>query len=102
MGDLIRQENTVKIFGELDIDEGDLLDLFDTLDASGDGSLNVAEFVTGICKLRGPCRRGDVVHVAMVLRNFQYEFEHFRAEVMQSFSALGGQAVVQRVQRFQL
>ena len=56
---------------DLDIPEHEQVDLFDTLDADGGGTIELDEFVVGISKLRGDARRSDIVQVGLIARNIQ-------------------------------
>merc|ERR1719272_319620 len=55
----------------LDIADEDQLDLFDTLDVDGGGTLDFEELIMGIAKLRGDARRSDIVSVGLLLRSMQ-------------------------------
>merc|ERR1712157_525651 len=55
----------------LDIADEDQLDLFDTLDVDGSGTIDVDELVRGISKLRGDARRSDIIGVSLMVRSMQ-------------------------------
>merc|ERR1712228_515227 len=50
---------------------GDQLDLFETLDVDGGGTIDLEELIIGISKLRGEARRSDVVGVKLIARSIQ-------------------------------
>merc|ERR1712087_354777 len=59
------------ILNDLDISDEDQLDLFDTLDVDGGGTIDLEELIVGISKLRGDARRSDIVGVSLIARNIQ-------------------------------
>merc|ERR1712007_168964 len=65
------------ILNDLDISDEDQLDLFDTLDVDGGGTIDLNELLVGISKLRGDARRSDIVGVSLVARNLQDSFKVF-------------------------
>jgi len=60
-----------QLLRDLDVSDEDQLDLFETLDVDGGGSIDLEELIIGISKLRGDARRSDIVAVGMVLRHVQ-------------------------------
>eukprot|EP00928_Gymnodinium_smaydae_P073225 TRINITY_DN56461_c0_g1_i1.p1 TRINITY_DN56461_c0_g1~~TRINITY_DN56461_c0_g1_i1.p1 ORF type:complete len:590 (-),score=91.27 TRINITY_DN56461_c0_g1_i1:56-1825(-) len=69
--DLLEESKFQEILSDLDIAEEEQVDLFDTLDVDGGGTLDVGELIVGISKLRGDPRRADIVSVSLVLRSMQ-------------------------------
>merc|ERR1719277_955080 len=69
--DLLNQPKFQQILRELDIADEEQLDLFDTLDVDGGGTIDLEELVQGIAKLRGDARRSDIVGVALMVRSLQ-------------------------------
>lgn len=67
-----------RLLGDLDIADEDQVDLFDTLDVDGGGTLDLEELVVGISKLRGDSRRSDIVAVGLVVRTLQAEIRGLR------------------------
>merc|ERR1712113_1127243 len=59
------------ILNDLDISDEDQLDLFDTLDVDGGGTIDLEELIVGISKLRGDARRSDIIGVHLIARNIQ-------------------------------
>jgi len=57
---LLQDPDLVKFFATLQIDVEDAWSLFKLLDTSGDGEIDVDEFVTGCLKLRGQARSVDL------------------------------------------
>eukprot|EP00927_Polykrikos_kofoidii_P048268 TRINITY_DN4248_c0_g1_i5.p1 TRINITY_DN4248_c0_g1~~TRINITY_DN4248_c0_g1_i5.p1 ORF type:complete len:639 (-),score=98.41 TRINITY_DN4248_c0_g1_i5:51-1892(-) len=83
------------ILSDLDVAEDDQLDLFDTLDVDGGGTLDTVELVSGISMLRGDPRRADIISVGLTLRSLQGTFQAFQdvvstalAEHQTSFEAI--------------
>merc|ERR1711920_11789 len=70
------------ILRDLDIADEDQLDLFDTLDVDGGGTIDLEELITGIAKLRGGARRSDIVGVGLVVRSVQLAFNEFQDTAM--------------------
>merc|ERR1719422_2778224 len=73
---------------DLDIADEDQLDLFDTLDVDGSGTIDLEELVVGICKLRGDARRSDIVGVGLVVRNIQMALVTMEQTLMDRISNL--------------
>jgi hypothetical protein len=73
------------ILSALDVAEEDQLDLFDTLDVDGGGTLDTVELVSGISMLRGDPRRADIISVGLTVRSLQGMFLTFQEVV---FAAL--------------
>jgi len=63
------------LLNDLDIADEDQFDLFHTLDVDGSGAIDLEELVVGICKLRGPARRSDIIGVDLVARATQRSVE---------------------------
>merc|ERR1719517_182847 len=59
------------ILNDLDISDEDQLDLFETLDVDGGGTIDLEELIVGISKLRGDARRSDIISVNLIARNIQ-------------------------------
>merc|ERR1712003_439024 len=62
---------------DLDVSDEDQLDLFDTLDVDGGGTIDLEELIVGICKLRGDARRSDIVGVSLIARSIQMAMARF-------------------------
>eukprot|EP00927_Polykrikos_kofoidii_P050904 TRINITY_DN44749_c0_g1_i1.p1 TRINITY_DN44749_c0_g1~~TRINITY_DN44749_c0_g1_i1.p1 ORF type:complete len:601 (-),score=89.24 TRINITY_DN44749_c0_g1_i1:48-1850(-) len=73
-----------EILRELDVAEEDQVDLFETLDVDGGGSLSMEELLVGVSKLRGEPRRADLIHILLVLRSLQMSFHAFEERCMGS------------------
>jgi len=56
---------------DLDIADEDQIDLFETLDMDGGGTIDVEELIMGIAKLRGEARRADLVATLLIARSLQ-------------------------------
>jgi len=66
--ELRRCKEFKEILKYLDIADEAQVDLFETLDVDGGGTLDLEELVQGIAKLRGDARRSDVVSVSLMVR----------------------------------
>jgi len=64
-----------RLLEDLDIADEDQVDLFDTLDVDGGGTIDLEELVVGISKLRGDARRSDIVGVSLVVRSIQADMQ---------------------------
>lgn len=78
---LRRHQKFRDILCDLDISDEDQLDLFDTLDVDGNGSIDLEEFVGGISKLRGDARRSDIVSVSLIVKSMRDDLGHVVAAV---------------------
>jgi len=66
---------------DLDIADDDHMDLFDTLDIDGGGTIDLEEMIVGIWKLRGDARRSDIVSVGLIVRSIQADLKHIKKSV---------------------
>lgn len=57
-----------QLLSSMDIAHEDQMDLFETLDIDGSGTLDLEELVLGLEKMRGDARRSDIVSVNLLLR----------------------------------
>jgi len=86
--DLLRSfKDFQDILCDLDIADEDQLDLFDTLDVDGGGTIDLEELVVGICKLRGDARRSDIVGVSLVARSTQKSLAQFSEHIVEVLEA---------------
>eukprot|EP00928_Gymnodinium_smaydae_P000381 TRINITY_DN10149_c0_g1_i3.p1 TRINITY_DN10149_c0_g1~~TRINITY_DN10149_c0_g1_i3.p1 ORF type:complete len:635 (-),score=101.53 TRINITY_DN10149_c0_g1_i3:285-2189(-) len=69
--ELCTHQQFQEVLRDLDVNEEDQLDLFETLDVDGGGTLDLVELVTGIKKLRGEARKSDIIGVSLVVRHLQ-------------------------------
>merc|ERR1712113_413924 len=81
--DLRKYEEFQEILRDLDIADEDQLDLFDTLDVDGNGTIDLEEPITGIAKLRGGARRSDIVGVSLLMRSVQWAIADFQKSVLE-------------------
>jgi len=68
---------------DLDVSDEDQLDLFETLDVDGGGTIDLEELIVGICKLRGDARRSDIVGVSLIARSLQGAVTRFEESAME-------------------
>merc|ERR1719157_532532 len=66
-----------ELLSDLDIADEDQLDLFETLDVDGGGTIDLEELIVGIWKLRGDARRSDIVGVSLMTRSMQLAMTRF-------------------------
>merc|ERR1712018_1081880 len=70
------------ILKSLDVAYEDQLDLFETLDVDGGGTIDLEELIVGICKLRGDARRSDIVGVSLIARSLQMAMLRFEERTL--------------------
>merc|ERR1711972_304575 len=70
----------------LDIPDEEQLDLFDTLDIDGGGTLDVEELIQGVYKLRGDARRSDIVGMSLQMRHMQEEIHSLQKDLKELIS----------------
>merc|ERR1712039_924743 len=75
--DLLQHEEFQQILRDLDVEDEEQHDLFDTLDVDGGGTLDLEELISGIAKLRGEARRSDIISVGLRVRSTQDELQAF-------------------------
>merc|ERR1719148_44652 len=80
---------------DLDVADEDQLDLFETLDVDGGGTIDLEELVVGICKLRGDARRSDIVGVNLMTRSLQQTISRFEEAVLEDLK--GQQKAIKRL-----
>eukprot|EP00928_Gymnodinium_smaydae_P036593 TRINITY_DN25551_c0_g1_i2.p1 TRINITY_DN25551_c0_g1~~TRINITY_DN25551_c0_g1_i2.p1 ORF type:complete len:298 (+),score=49.89 TRINITY_DN25551_c0_g1_i2:152-1045(+) len=68
---LFRDLRFQELLTDLDVSSEDQLDLFDTFDVDGGGTLDLAELLLGVKKLRGDPHRSDVIGVSLMVRGIQ-------------------------------
>lgn len=71
-----------RLLDELELADTDRLDLFDVLDADGSGSLTIEEIVSGMLKVRGEARKGDVVAIRLAIRSLQHAIKQISFSVV--------------------
>merc|ERR1711920_569532 len=74
------------ILRTLDIPDEEQLDLFDTLDIDGGGTLDLEELIQGVYKLRGDARRSDIVGVSLQMRHMQEEIQSLQKDLKELIS----------------
>eukprot|EP00405_Crypthecodinium_cohnii_P035549 CAMPEP_0206528726 /NCGR_PEP_ID=MMETSP0325_2-20121206/2156_1 /ASSEMBLY_ACC=CAM_ASM_000347 /TAXON_ID=2866 /ORGANISM="Crypthecodinium cohnii, Strain Seligo" /LENGTH=161 /DNA_ID=CAMNT_0054024463 /DNA_START=1046 /DNA_END=1528 /DNA_ORIENTATION=+ len=77
-----------EIFRDLALAEEDMVSLFETLDADGSGTIDMAELFDGIQKLRGAPRRSDVVGLNIMMQQLWQEMCDQR-ETLESLIPVG-------------
>mmetsp|Transcript_30385 Transcript_30385/g.69949 ORF Transcript_30385/g.69949 Transcript_30385/m.69949 type:complete len:642 (+) Transcript_30385:101-2026(+) len=86
--DFLLDPEVCAILDALDVPEEERLDIFEVLDANGNGTLQLEELINGVIKLRGEPRRSDTVHVLLVIQSLQEEMQTFRDTVLQQMQVL--------------
>merc|ERR1712194_151840 len=74
--------NFNEILRDLDVDEEDQFNLFETLDLDCNGYLDLNELFEGITKLRGDARRSDVITIQLMIRGLQLELRDFSKQAL--------------------
>lgn len=70
----LRQDDMAQeIFEDLDIADEDRFSLFETLDADNSGTIDLAELIDGIAKLRGEARRSDIISLDFMLQRISQQ-----------------------------
>mmetsp|Transcript_23000 Transcript_23000/g.39275 ORF Transcript_23000/g.39275 Transcript_23000/m.39275 type:complete len:195 (+) Transcript_23000:1-585(+) len=87
---LYSDPKVLSILEDLDISHISQEQLFDILDADGNGYLAISELVDGIMKLRGPADKGDGVATVLMLRQLQKQVSKFEEHTQHRFKILGG------------
>lgn len=72
------------ILDDLDLAVADLADLFDVIDADGNGTVDVAELVAGLLKVRGPTVKSDMVASRLAVRSMQKSLQEFQIEALEN------------------
>mmetsp|Transcript_43864 Transcript_43864/g.80132 ORF Transcript_43864/g.80132 Transcript_43864/m.80132 type:complete len:664 (+) Transcript_43864:85-2076(+) len=86
--DFLKDPEVHTILDDLDVPEEERLDIFEVLDANGNGTLQLEELIHGVIRLRGDPRRSDVVQVLLVIRSLQEEMQEFRDSMTDSVRTL--------------
>merc|ERR1711972_1022584 len=84
MGELRTYSEFQDVLRDLDVSDEDQLDLFDTLDVDGGGTIDLHELILGIRKLRGDARRSDIVGVGLIVRSIQSALTKFEESTMEA------------------
>merc|ERR1719329_1779733 len=79
-----------QLLGDLEVHVSDHMMLFETLDADGSGSLDVAELIKGIMQLRGSADKFDVVASLLTVRAMQKNLRAIETKVNQGNRRLEG------------
>eukprot|EP00928_Gymnodinium_smaydae_P035367 TRINITY_DN248_c0_g1_i2.p1 TRINITY_DN248_c0_g1~~TRINITY_DN248_c0_g1_i2.p1 ORF type:complete len:761 (-),score=153.61 TRINITY_DN248_c0_g1_i2:1491-3773(-) len=74
---------------DLEVSVSDHMSLYDALDADGSGSLDVAELVKGLMRLRGTAEKADVVAALLSVRSLQKHVRGFDARMERLGRRLG-------------
>jgi len=77
------------VLSSLDVAEEDHLDLFDTLDVDGGGTLDLGEIVSGIAKLRGDAKKSDAVAAILLAKHLNRSLSDFRDETYNALEMQG-------------
>merc|ERR1712060_644880 len=59
----------------LDMADEDQIDIFETLDVDGSGTVDLEELIVGVNKMRGDARRSDVVGISLQVRAIQAKLD---------------------------
>lgn len=69
------------ILHALDIADEDQVDIFETLDVDGSGTVDLGELIVGIAKMRGDARRSDVVGIILIVRSIQTQLNKLSEDI---------------------
>merc|ERR1712032_1448126 len=69
--EVVGRKDVQKLLDDLDIKIGNRFQLFEILDANGDGVLECSELVKGLLKLRGGPQKSDAVASVLISRSIQ-------------------------------
>jgi len=80
--DVMHDSQVKDLLEDLDISVHNVdFKLFDIIDSNGSGSLDVAELVEGLMKLRGPADKGDAVCAALMVRSTQRQLARLEKDL---------------------
>lgn len=79
--DALQREEVKALLDEIEIDDPDRLDLFDVLDADGNGRIEMKELVDGVVKMRGKARKADVVATRLMLTQLMSKVTSLESEM---------------------
>lgn len=83
------QSDVVKqLLDDIEIDEADRLDLFDALDADGNGRIELGELIEGIVKMRGKARKADTVATRLMLTQMVNEVKRIEQQMREHHQEL--------------
>jgi len=95
---VVLEPGVQKILDDLELSDADRLDLFDVLDADGSGALTIEEIVSGVLKVRGEARKGDVVAIRLAVSSVQnamkqmnFAVVHTREEITRKVNVMAEQ-----------
>merc|ERR1712217_545076 len=74
-------EEFQSILNSLDISAQDQVDIFETLDVDGSGSIDLDELIIGIPKMRGDARRSDVVGIMLMVRHLMDKLDRISVKI---------------------
>mmetsp|Transcript_20684 Transcript_20684/g.59062 ORF Transcript_20684/g.59062 Transcript_20684/m.59062 type:complete len:606 (-) Transcript_20684:91-1908(-) len=86
--ELVQLERFQQVLHAMDINVAEQLDLFDTLDIDGGGTIDMEELITGIYRLRGDARRSDIVGTYLRVQAIQEGFAAFQEQVSDHFAVI--------------
>eukprot|EP00927_Polykrikos_kofoidii_P055967 TRINITY_DN5014_c0_g1_i2.p1 TRINITY_DN5014_c0_g1~~TRINITY_DN5014_c0_g1_i2.p1 ORF type:complete len:949 (+),score=174.45 TRINITY_DN5014_c0_g1_i2:74-2920(+) len=89
----LNNEMSGAFFEHLELDVNNAHDFIKLIDADGTGDLDLAEFVEGIYRLRGPARALDIAEVAFDQRSFQDYMCKQVARLQETILSVAGQEV---------
>jgi len=85
--EVIKTEEVQHLLDGLDIAPEDRDDLFEILDADGNGELQIGEIIKGIRKLRGDARRSDVIAVTLAVNSVSERVQILQKTVLEEIKA---------------
>jgi len=85
---VIQDQEVDEVLENLQIAIADKEDLFDVLDADGSGSLDPAEIISGIMKLRGSAEKSDVIACLLNVRHVMSTLQEFVETCQENHTSL--------------
>jgi len=79
----IEDDTVSALMDEIGLDEHNRMDLFDSMDADGDGTLEMLELVKGFIRMRGDVKKSDIITSRLVVRALQKDFGDFKRRWLQ-------------------
>jgi len=71
------------LMDNIGLEEHNRMDLFDAMDADGDGSLDLLELMKGLIRMRGDVKKSDIITSRLVVRSLQKDFGDFKRKWLQ-------------------
>mmetsp|Transcript_102017 Transcript_102017/g.180980 ORF Transcript_102017/g.180980 Transcript_102017/m.180980 type:complete len:266 (-) Transcript_102017:21-818(-) len=87
--DIMNDSEVRDILDDLEISSISRQQMFDILDADGNGFLSISEVVDGMMKLRGPADKGDIVATGLCVRQLQKQILKIEERIQTQVKKIG-------------